>query len=78
MALYFFDSRDNDLFIEDDIGLEVPDLEAVKIEAARALAQIAVDVIPKTLKRTLAIEVRDNDGPVMITTLIFEAIILRD
>ena len=77
MALYFFDCRDNDWFDRDDIGAEFSDLEAVKFEAARALAQIAVDVIPKTIKRTLAIEVRDSDGPVMITTLIFEAIILR-
>jgi hypothetical protein len=31
MPLYFFDSRDNGVFIGDDAGLDYPDLDAVKI-----------------------------------------------
>jgi hypothetical protein len=27
MPLYFFDSRDNDFFVDDDTGSELPDLE---------------------------------------------------
>jgi hypothetical protein len=78
MACYFFDSRDNDDFIEDDEGLEYPDLEAVKVEAARALTELAADVVPGSLRRELAIEVRDEHGPVLIARMIFEAVILRD
>ena len=77
MRLFFFDTRDNDYFIRDDVGVEYPGLEAVKVEAARALAELARDVIPGSLKRSLAVEVRDADGPVLEATMIFEAVILR-
>jgi hypothetical protein len=77
MPLYHFDSRDNDHFLEDEIGLEFPDLETVKVEAARALAELARDVLPGSLRRVLVIEVRDSDGPVLKVMMAFEAIILR-
>jgi hypothetical protein len=77
MALYYFDSRDDDEFIEDEMGVEFPDLEAVKVEAARALAELARDVIPGSLRRVLAIEVRDEQGPVLVARMTFEAVILR-
>ena len=77
MPRYFFDSRDNDVFIEDDEGWELPDIEAVKVQAAKALAELAIDVIPGSLARHLSIEVRDEQGPVLIATMTFAAIILR-
>lgn len=77
MPLYFFDTRDDDTFIEDDIGLHYPDLDAAKLEAGRALAELARDVIPGSLKRELAVEVRDQFGPVLATRMTFEAVILR-
>jgi hypothetical protein len=49
----------------------------VKVEAARALAELARDVLPGSLKRELAIEVRDRLGPVMIARMTFEAMIMR-
>jgi hypothetical protein len=73
----FFDTRDNDLFMEDDVGLELPDLEAVKVEAAKALAELARDVIPGSLKRELAVEVRDELGPILVARMTFEALVLR-
>ena len=36
MARYFFDWRDNEDFDEDDEGVELPDLEAVKRKNRRA------------------------------------------
>ena len=77
MHRFFFDTRDNGLFMRDETGLEYPGLEAVKVDAARALAELARDVIPGSLRRSLAVEVRDADGPVMEATMIFEAVILR-
>ena len=77
MPHYFFDTRDNDEFITDDVGLELPDLERVKVEAARALADLARDVIPGSVRRHLSVEVRDDQGPVMIAMMMFEAVILR-
>jgi anthranilate phosphoribosyltransferase len=77
MPLYFFDTRDNDKFMEDDSGLEFQDLDEVKVEAAKALAELARDVLPGSLRRELAIEVRDELGPVLKALMRFEAIILR-
>jgi hypothetical protein len=76
MALYFFDTRDNDLFIKDDVGVELPDLEAVKEQSALLLAELARDVLPASLQRTLTVEVRDERQPVMLAKLLFEAIVL--
>jgi hypothetical protein len=77
MPLYFFDTRDNDVFVEDDIGLDYPDLDAVKVAAAKALAELATEVVPGSLRRELAVEVRDEQGPVLIATMRFEAVILQ-
>jgi hypothetical protein len=60
MPLYFFDTRDGDSFIEDEDGVELPDLDAVKIVAAQSLAELALDVLPGEVRRDLAVEVRDS------------------
>jgi hypothetical protein len=76
MPLYFFDTRDNDDFIEDDIGVELPDLDAVKVEAGRAMGELARDVLPGSVSRELAIEARDESHPVFKALLRFEAMVL--
>jgi hypothetical protein len=74
MAWYFFDTRDDDVVIADDVGLECLNLEAVKVEATKSLAELARDVLPGSLRRRLGVDVRDDDHrPVMIVELIFEA-----
>jgi hypothetical protein len=75
MAVYFFDTRDNDDFIEDDVGVELPNLDAVKYQTGLSLAELARDVLPGSTKRNLAVEVRDERQPVMTAKLVFEAII---
>lgn len=56
--------------------MELSDLEAVKVQAARSLAELARDVLPGSIRRDLAVEVRDERQPVLKATLVFEAIIL--
>jgi hypothetical protein len=74
MAWYFFDTRDDDEVITDDVGLECPNLEAVKVEAAKSLAELACDVLPGSLRRCLGVDVRDDDHrPVLVAELTFEA-----
>ena len=75
VPLYFFDTRDNDGFIEDDVGIELPDLETVKAHASISLAELARDFLPGSLQRDLAVEVRDERQPVQ-AKLRFEAIVL--
>lgn len=77
MTRYFFDHRDNDHFVQDDVGLEFADLSAVQREAARALAEFASLVIPSLVRRVLTIEVRDDNGPNFQTRIVFEVIKMR-
>jgi hypothetical protein len=72
MPRYYFDERDNEKFVIDDDGIEIDSLEHVKAEASRAMADFAKDVLPGSLVRVLAIEVRDNLGPVLRVKLRFE------
>jgi hypothetical protein len=78
VARYFFDSRDGDTFSRDDIGDDLPNLERVKVVATRALAELARDVPPGSVKRKLSIEVRQGEWPVLMLSLTFEAIVLAD
>jgi hypothetical protein len=75
---YYFDCRDGDRFIEDDVGLDFDSIEQARDEATAALAGIAKDVLPGSLRRELSIEVRDEaKEPLLRTCLVFEAIRLR-
>ncbi|WP_375160176.1 hypothetical protein [Bradyrhizobium sp. RDT46] len=72
MPRYYFDSRDDDIFIADDDGLDFSSLDDVKAQATTALTELAKDVLPGSVVRTLAIEVRDDLGPVLRIALRFE------
>ena len=72
MVRYFFDVRDNDSFYPDDVGVELPSIDTVKAQAGRTKGEIAKDVLPGSEVRTLAIEVRDDLGPILRVALRFE------
>lgn len=76
MPRYFFDITDAGKFAKDDEGLELPDLRAVQVEAARSLADMARHVIwanAETVQgHRMAIEVRDENGPVLQAKFTFE------
>jgi hypothetical protein len=77
MARYFFDWRDNENFDEDDEGTDLPDLEAVKVEASRSLLERAHEILPGRDRHTLSIEVRDESGrPLLSIVLILEVRVL--
>ena len=61
MARFFFDTRDDDRLIEDDLGFECDSIDAVKVQATVCLAEIARDVLPGCDERVLAIEVTDSE-----------------
>lgn len=64
MKRYYFDIRDGDEVAVDKEGLELPAIGHVQAEAARALADLATDVVQNDFRagaaRVLAIEVRDT------------------
>ncbi|MCK1546840.1 hypothetical protein IVA87_24465 [Bradyrhizobium sp. 147] len=72
MPRYYFDTRDNETFIADEIGVDIASLEEVRTMVSTAMAEFARDVLPGSAFRTLAIEVRDDFGPVLLVSLRFE------
>lgn len=81
MPHYFFDFLDEGGLALDEEGLELSDLCAARAEAARSLADMALDAIrsPASVndRHTMAIEVRDASGPVIQVTFSLEIVTLR-
>ena len=72
---YFFDIRDGDEIAVDDEGMVLATVQAVQEEAARTLAGIAQDAVygsaSQGIGHHMAIEVRDDAGPVLQATFTF-------
>ena len=68
MPLYYFDTRDDDRLIRDDVGVELPDLRAATKVAARSLAELALEVLPGSVARCLGVDVRDDQSRDVLTT----------
>lgn len=76
MKRYYFDIRDGEELVVDAEGMELPAIGLVQAEAARALADLAADVVQNDFKigaaRALAVEVRDATGPVLQARFTFD------
>lgn len=73
MPRYYFDSRDGDGLIRDDVGIIFPGMETARHQAALALAELARDVLSGSERHELAIDIRDEGGePLLRASLIFE------
>jgi len=75
MARYYFDLRDGDGLAPDDEGLELSCFARVQEEAARSLADMARDTIRNDhngADHSMAIEVRDDNGPLLQVKFSFE------
>jgi hypothetical protein len=80
MPRFYFDLREGDEIAPDEEGMEFRTIEAVQEEAARALADMARDAIRARSNGSghqMAIEVRDQAGPVMQVRFTFEVHQLR-
>jgi hypothetical protein len=72
MPRYFFDTMDGGRFISDESGIELPNIQAARAEAARSLTDIARDMSPDD-RREVVVEVSDDEGrPLFRTALYFE------
>jgi hypothetical protein len=72
MPRYYFDSHDDAHFSADDEGVELPSASHASDAAARALAEMAIDVRPGTVQRHLRIEVRDAEHVLLVARLMLE------
>ena len=80
MPRYYFDLKEGLEVIPDEEGMELSTLARVQEEAARSLADMARDTARRAHDGeayALAIEVRDDDGPVLQAQFTFNLIHLR-
>ena len=78
MPHYYFDTRDEGEIVSDEVGLELPGVPAATKVAARALAELALDVLPSSQERCLGVDVRDAEQrPVLTTELTYRAVLLQ-
>jgi hypothetical protein len=68
MPRYFFDIHDSEGTFIDDVGVDLPDMDAAIREARRALADIVRDSLREPMRDPLSIAIRDGaDGPVVLS-----------
>ena len=76
MPRYYFDLRDGDELAVDEEGAEMANLHAVQMEAARSLVDMARHAIwtkaDSVFGHPMAVEVRDENGPVLQAKFTFE------
>jgi hypothetical protein len=66
MPRYFFDTYDGESFISDENGLELANIDAAKLEAQRALPDMARDALPNGNFRSFVVNIRDETGQAVI------------
>ena len=72
---YYFDIREGDQFASDEEGFELSTIQAVQDAAARSLADMARDAVRNRHDGAgpqMAIEFRNDDGPVLNVRFTFE------
>jgi hypothetical protein len=73
MARYYFDVWNGDTVVPDEEGVECVDVEAACGAAAKALLDLARDIVPESTRCELSIEVSDEaKKPLCRATLQFE------
>jgi len=76
---FYFDIRDGAELTRDDVGVELPDANAARLQATIALTEMARDYLPRDGdERRLSIHVRDADSPQFDVTLDYELDDLRE
>ena len=73
MPRFYFDSYDGEIHLRDDTGLEMKDVKHAEVEAARGLAEMALELGSMSRLGGLAIAVRDEDDrEVLKMRMLFE------
>lgn len=68
MPRYYFDVQDREGRFVDEIGLELPNVQAATAEARRALADMVRDALREQSEDAVSIAIRtEQDGPIIIT-----------
>ena len=65
MPCYFIDTNDDDVFVEDEEGQDLPNVEAAWQAALAALPDMAKDRLLDGKDRTFCASIRDGAGTVL-------------
>lgn len=63
---FFFDTCANGILTSDANGLLLPDPEAARLEAVKALPHMAMDAAAASPSHEFAVVVRDSDGTLIL------------
>ncbi len=70
MPLFYFDVRGGTLFVEDEAGVDFPDLNEAEQEAIQAVVSIGKDRPSRGDTRHVTVEVRNEDGKRVLTVTV--------
>jgi hypothetical protein len=77
MGIYYFHTRNCGTLLTDEEGVECADLEAVRVQAAKSLAELALEVLPRTRDCLMGVDVRNERHElVLVSELTFKAEVL--
>lgn len=77
MPHYFFDEIDNGRVVRDEIGYDLPDIDAAKEAAIDALPDMARDQLPDGDEHLFAVRVRDTAGRELLEVSLTLAVKMR-
>lgn len=66
MSVFYFKTEDNDGSLPPDLAFEFPDLFSAVEEAKAVLAEMALDGLPRSPGKLLAIEVQNGDRQAVV------------
>ena len=67
MPVYFFDRSEDGEFSRGDYPIECASVDEARREAVRALAEIAKEEFPNGDRRQIAIQIREDGGPPILS-----------
>jgi hypothetical protein len=74
MPRFYFDVREGVRFVPDEVGIELPSIDAAEHEAAESAASIGRDLLPKGVARCVTVEVRNAHGQRVVTATVTLAV----
>ena len=70
MPRFYFDAREGEKFIPDDVGIEFDSFEVAEREAATAAAEMGRDRLPKSDSREVTVEVSNEHRQRVLTVTV--------
>ncbi|MDB5645886.1 hypothetical protein [Methylobacterium sp.] len=70
MPLFYFDVREGSTFVQDEEGIDFPDLDKAEQEAIQAVVSIGRERLPRGDTRDVTVEVQDENRKRVLTVTV--------